>query len=115
MQGCTLAGDYAETNQTVLKLPEDVGGDALELLLHGVYLHEVWPIAETGFSLLLLCSHAAISLYVYIRHQTVDAERRLMSSLASVMLKPALPHIGSFPHCHILMSEAPMPIRLTRK
>lgn len=34
-------GDYAETNQTVLSLPEDVGGDALELLLHGIYLQEI--------------------------------------------------------------------------
>ena len=36
------AGDYAETRQTVLTLPEDVGGDGLQLLLHGVYLHEVF-------------------------------------------------------------------------
>lgn len=34
-------GDYAETNQTVLNLPEDVGGAALELLLHGIYLQEI--------------------------------------------------------------------------
>ena len=38
-------GDYAETNETVLTLPEDVGGDALELLLHGIYLQEVCSVA----------------------------------------------------------------------
>lgn len=35
------AGNYAETNQKVLTLPEDVGGNALELLLQGIYLQEV--------------------------------------------------------------------------
>ena len=35
------AGDYAETKQKTLKLPEDVSADALELLLHGIYDQEV--------------------------------------------------------------------------
>lgn len=35
------AGNYTETNQKVLTLPEDVGGSALELLLQGIYLQEV--------------------------------------------------------------------------
>ncbi len=35
------AGDYAETKQKTLKLPEDVSADALELLLHGIYAQEV--------------------------------------------------------------------------
>ena len=36
------AGNYTETNQKVLTLPEDVGGSALELLLQGIYLQEVF-------------------------------------------------------------------------
>lgn len=58
-------GDYAETNQTVLSLPEDVGGEALELLLHGMYLQEVRWFASLlliGCKLLLSHAHGTMSL-----------------------------------------------------
>ena len=58
--GVDVSGDYAETNQTVLNLPEDVGGAALELLLHGIYLQEV--LAHMQSHLLLLISLLVLSL-----------------------------------------------------
>lgn len=41
LMSALTAGNYTETNQKVLTLPEDVGGSALELLLQGIYLQEV--------------------------------------------------------------------------
>lgn len=34
----------------MLTLPEDVGGSALELLLQGIYLQEVWELSTLAFS-----------------------------------------------------------------
>ena len=38
---CIPAGDYAETKQKVIKLPDDVSGEALELLMQGMHAQEV--------------------------------------------------------------------------
>lgn len=85
--GPQIAGDYAETNQTVLNLPEDVGGDALELLLHGVYLQEVLTLRVLlvkPLHNLTFCSYVAVMLLSWLSCRFCSAKTMSRMSCASV-------------------------------
>lgn len=64
------AGNYTETNQKVLTLPEDVGGSALELLLQGIYLQEVGTVLPINIGIFAapsrdsLCSIPVVSVLI---------------------------------------------------
>ena len=83
------AGDYAETKQKTLKLPEDVSADALELLLHGIYAQEV------GSSCLKACTRMQSSplhrcrAYQAVLHGTHNIGR----------FRPEMPDLAAWSVC----------------
>ena len=78
----------------MLTLPEDVGGDGLQLLLHGVYLHEVRPIIV--LVLLLDCCLASVMcipyqwrLQILFNRDNVEDVLRISDRLQVIPVKDA--------------------------
>ena len=95
--GVDASGDYAETNQTVLTLPEDVGGDALELLLHGIYLQEVFAhaVSHCKADHLLAsasskgCLHKSMLMQIVFSKDNVEDVLRISDRLQVIPVKEA--------------------------